>query len=381
MARPQLWTERKTTDFDLFGRLLGTLRSPRFRRLGTGVALSGVLLVACGLIIESAGGGNTPFVHLFYIPVLVAAIAIGSWGGLAAGLVAGAISAPAVMGAAETGAAWALRTLILSGIGFAFGYGHELLQRRLGQCDKLLRKISTIHARTLSTFASTVDLRDKPTSGHSSRVAHNARALGMALGLAQETLRAVYWAGLLHDLGKIAVPERILQKPGTLSPDEMVTMRRHSDIGANLLMSVSADLRQIADGVRSHHERWDGSGYPRQLRGDAIPLVGRIVSVVDVFEALTCKRPYRQPQPVSEVLEFVRYRSGAWFDPDLVPILEDLYWQGEIFTAASVDAQLPVEEPVSIEEPPIVIDTHPGRRSIVRETRQGDYHLGSSGRP
>jgi HD-GYP domain-containing protein (c-di-GMP phosphodiesterase class II) len=203
----------------------------------------------------------------------------------------------------------------------------------------------------------------------------------MALGLAQETLRAVYWAGLLHDLGKIAVPERILQKPGTLSADEMVTMRRHSDIGANLLMSVSADLRQIADGVRSHHERWDGSGYPGQVRGDAIPLVGRIVSVVDVFEALTCKRPYRQPQPVSEVLEFVRYRSGTWFDPELVPILEDLYWQGEIFTAASVDTQLPVEEPVSIEEPPIVIDNDDGRRSIVRATRRGDYHLGSSGRP
>jgi putative nucleotidyltransferase with HDIG domain len=381
MARPQLWTEPKTTSFDLFGRLLGTLRSPRFRRLVTASALTGALLLASGLIIESAGGGNTPFVHLFYIPVLVAAVAFGSWGGLAAGLVAGAVSAPAVMGAAETGAAWALRTVILSGIGFAFGYGHELLQRRLGQCDHLLKKISTIHARTLSTFASTVDLRDKPTSGHSSRVAHNARALGMALGLAQETLRAVYWAGLLHDLGKIAVPERILQKPGTLSADEMVTMRRHSDIGANLLMSVSADLRQIADGVRSHHERWDGSGYPGQVRGDAIPLVGRIVSVVDVFEALTCKRPYRQPQPVSEVLEFVRYRSGTWFDPELVPILEDLYWQGEIFTAASVDTQLPVEEPVSIEEPPIVIDNDDGRRSIVRATRRGDYHLGSSGRP
>jgi HD-GYP domain-containing protein (c-di-GMP phosphodiesterase class II) len=211
--------------------------------------------------------------------------------------------------------------------------------------QELVKKLSTVQARTLSTFASTVDLRDKPTSGHSSRVAHNARAVGMAVGLAQETLRAVYWAGLLHDLGKIAIPERILQKPGSLTPDEITTMRRHSDIGANLLLSVSADLRQIADGVRTHHERWDGSGYPRRMHDEEIPLVGRMVSVVDVFEALTCSRPYRRPQPVPEVLEFIRQRKGKWFDPELVPILEDLYWSGEIYTAASVHAQLPVEEP------------------------------------
>jgi hypothetical protein len=84
---------------------------------------------------------------------------------------------------------------------------------------------------------------------------------------------------------------------------------------------------------------------------------------------------------VSEVLEFVRYRSSSWFDPELVPILEDLYWQGEIFTAASAETQLPVEEPVSIEEPPIVLDTDHGRRSIVQATPPSDYHLGSSGRP
>lgn len=371
MARIRYWSELRPPAFVLPRGLIDALRSPRSGRLIAGAATTGALLLACGLLIEATGGGSTPFVHLLYLPVVLAAIVFKSWGGLVVGLLAGIVSAPIVTGVAEPASAWAMRTLILSMIGWAFGEAHELLDRRLRRGRELVKKLSTVHARTLSTFASTVDLRDKPTSGHSSRVAHNARAIGIAVGLAQETLRAVYWAGLLHDLGKIAIPERILQKPGSLTPDEIVTMRRHSDVGANLLLSVSADLRQIADGVRAHHERWDGSGYPRQLEGEAIPLVGRIVTIVDVFEALTCNRPYRQPQPVTEVLEFVRERKGKWFDPDLVPLLEDLYWKGEIFTAASVQVQLPVEEP------PVVIPT--AEESLLHAA--GDYHLGSSGRP
>ena len=375
MARLRLWTEPRTSGSELSSRLAAVLQDRRLGRLAAGVAGTGTLLITCGVLIEGSGGATSPFVHLLYVPVVLAAILFKSWGGLTVGLLAGAISAPMLTGGVEAAGAWAIRTIIFAVVGWAFGTAAQLLQRRLAHTKHLINKISTVHARTLSTFASTVDLRDKPTSGHSSRVAHNARAIGMALGLAQETLRAVYWAGLLHDLGKIAIPERILQKPGTLSPDEIVTMRRHSDIGANLLMSVSADLRQIADGVRSHHERWDGSGYPRELRGDAIPLVGRIVSVADVFEALTCNRPYRQPQPVHEVLEFVRQRNGVWFDPELVPLLEDLYWKGEIYTAASVETQLPVEEP------PVIIAADIVEDSAMQSARGPHYHFGSSGRP
>jgi putative nucleotidyltransferase with HDIG domain len=375
MSRIRLWTEpRLPSSFGLPRGLIDALRGAHGRRLF--IAASGIagLLLAVGLLISSTGGGSTPFVHLLYVPVVLAAIVFKSWGGLAVGLLAGLISSPLVTGAFESAGAWLIRTLIFALIGWAFGEAHELLERRLRAGKELVKKLSTVQARTLSTFASTVDLRDKPTSGHSSRVAHNARAMAVAVGLAQETLRAVYWAGLLHDLGKIAIPERILQKPGSLTPDEITTMRRHSDIGANLLLSVSADLRQIADGVRSHHERWDGSGYPRQISKEEIPLVGRIVSIVDVFEALTCSRPYRKPQPVPEVLEFVRERSGLWFDPDMVPLLEDLYWNGEIYTAASVQAQLPVEEP------PIDITDDPSV-SFLQTAGRRDYHLGSSGRP
>jgi hypothetical protein len=336
-------------------------------------AVSGTLLVVVWMV-GLAGGGSTPFVHLLYLPIVMAAVLFKSWGGVTVGLLAGFLSGPVVTGSMEPMNAWAVRTLIFAVIGWSFGEVQQLLQRRLAQNRELNKKLSSLHSRTLSTFASTVDLRDKPTSGHSSRVAHNARAIGITMGLAQDTLRAVYWAGLLHDLGKIAVPERILQKPGSLTPDEIVTMRRHSDIGANLLLSVSADLRRIAEGVRSHHERWDGSGYPRGLEAEAIPLTGRIVAAVDVFEALTCNRPYRRPQPVPEVLEYLRAHSGKWFEPEIVSLLEDLYWQGEIYTAASVQVQLPVEEPA------IVID-EADEGPILDTITHHDYHLGSSGRP
>ena len=371
MARLRLWSTAGSPGA-MLPRAVSSRVSTRHLIGGAGTA---ALLVVCSTVIDASGGGATPFVHLLYLPVMLAAFVFKSWGGLTVGLIAGVLSAPMVTGAGEPAAAWLVRTLILSLIGWAFGEAHQLLGRRLRQGQELLKKLSTVQARTLSTFASTVDLRDKPTSGHSSRVAHNARAIGIAVGLAQETLRAVYWAGLLHDLGKIAIPERILQKPGSLTEDEIITMRRHSDIGANLLLSVSADLRQISDGVRTHHERWDGSGYPRRLEAEQIPVEGRIVAIVDVFEALTCNRPYRRPQPVPEVLEFIRERKGSWFDPDLVPILEDLYWAGEIYTAASVQTQLPVEEP------PVVIETAPTVGSVLEIAGRADYHLGSSGRP
>jgi putative nucleotidyltransferase with HDIG domain len=339
-------------------------------RLVAGIAIAAGV-VAVITLIEQAGGAPNPMVHFLYIPILAGAIVFKTVGGALTGLAGGVLVSLAA--SAEPTGEWMTRTALLTTIGAAFGQAQDLLQRRHRHGQELVRKLTTVHARTLSTFAATVDLRDKPTGGHSSRVAHNARAVAMGMGLRGEDLRAVYWAGLLHDLGKIAVPERILQKPSALSEDEFATMRRHSDIGANLLLSVSGDLRPIAEGVRTHHERWDGSGYPRGLRGEEIPLPGRIVTVVDVFEALTCARPYRDPRPLAEVLAFVRDHAGTWFDPELVPLIEDLYWKGEIFTAAAVQTQLPVEEPALV-----ITDELP---ASLRRAASRDYHLGSSGRP
>ncbi|MDQ4005798.1 MAG: HD-GYP domain-containing protein [Actinomycetota bacterium] len=343
------------------------------RRVRAGGALAVVgSAVAVTLLIAETGGAPSQLVHLLYVPVVLGAIVFKTLGGAVAGLSAGILVG--LFGSVEPTGEWMTRAAFLAVVGALFGQAQDLLHRRQRHGQELVRKLASVHARTLSTFAATVDLRDKPTSGHSSRVAHNARALSRALGMGPEEIRAVYWAGLLHDLGKIAVPERILQKPTELTEDEFSTMRRHSDIGANLLLSVSPDLRPIAEGVRTHHERWNGTGYPHGLRGQWIPRSGRIIAIVDVFEALTCSRPYRGPKPVPEVLQFIRDRAGSWFDPELVPVLEDLYWKGEIFTAAAVQTNLPVEEPT------VVLPSDHIDASFLR-IGTADYHLGSSGRP
>ena len=335
----------------------------------------GAVLLGVGWMVHGAGGPPSPLVHLMYVGILGAGIVLKTPGGMAAGLVAGLLIGPWTPASQEPVLDWSVRTAFFVLIGGFVGQTQTLLERRLHVGEHLVKKIATVHARTLSTFASTVELRDKPTAGHSTRVAHNSRAVGIGLKLDKEELRAVYWAGLLHDLGKIAIPEGILQKPAPLSDEEFRTMRRHSDIGADLLLSVSPELRAIAEGIRAHHERWDGTGYPRGLAGEHIPLVGRIVSVVDVFEALTCKRPYREPRPVSEVLAFVRDRAGVWFDPSLVRLVEDMYWKGDIYTAHIVRDVLPIEEPTAM------LTENPDDAALLRAVTGRDYHSGASGRP
>jgi hypothetical protein len=354
--------------------LVDGLRSFRGRWKWWATAGIAAMIGLIGWMLNASGGAPNPLVHLLVIPIILAGIVHEAPGGMAAGLVAGLVAGP-WGGPTEPTVDWTVRTVVFVVIGGVVGQSQALLERHLRHGEHLVKKIATVHARTLSTFASTVELRDKPTGGHSSRVAHNARAVGMALELDREDLRAVYWAGLLHDLGKIAIPEYILQKPSALNEEEFRTMRRHSDIGADLLLSVSPELRPIADGIRAHHERWDGTGYPRNLSGERIPLVGRIVSVVDVFEALTCKRPYREPRPVSEVLALVRDQAGVWFDPSLVRITEDLYWKGEIFTADMVREALPMEEPAAM------LPDDPDDAALLQAVASRDHHFGSSGRP
>jgi HD domain-containing protein len=344
------------------------LRGPA-RAIAAGLIVA--LLFGGVQLVGVVGGPSSVWALVLAVPVLIAGVVFKTAGGVLAGLAAGYLVSPWVQVSAEPLSEWAVRAGFFALIGAFVGQTQALLERRLRHGQHLVRKVATIHARTLSTFASTVELRDEPTGGHSSRVAHNSRALAVAMELERDELRAVYWAGLLHDLGKIGIPERILQKPSRLTEDETTTMRRHSDLGADLLLSVSPDLHPIAEGIRTHHERWDGTGYPRGLAGEYIPLVGRVVSVVDVFEALTCKRPYREAQPVQEVLAFLRDRSGWWFDPTLVRFLEDLYWKGQIYTADAMRAPLPVEEPAA------VMPMTEGEGSLLRIVSGRDYHAGT----
>jgi putative nucleotidyltransferase with HDIG domain len=357
-------------------------RGPRGIRRIAALGVIAALLLGGGLLVVLTGGTRTPVIHAMYLPILLGAIFFKAPGGILTGLAAGLVAGPwmPVDAAGETQSTmnWVLRLGMFMAVGGLAGLLQSLLQHRMDEVENLATKIATVHAKTLSTFASTVDLRDKPTGGHSTRVAHNTRAVARAMSLDDHTVRAAYWVGILHDLGKIAIPERILRKPGPLSEEEAVVMRRHSVIGAQLLESVSGNFKPIADGVKAHHERWDGTGYPDRLVAEAIPLVARIVSVVDVFEALTCVRPYRQPSSAAEALEYLRAGASGAFDPEVVPVLEELYWKGEVFTARDPRFASTVEEP-----PPVESDEREDALTVVRELRPQlvTYHLGSSGRP
>ena len=157
--------------------------------------------------------------------------------------------------------------------------------------------------------------------------------MGTFVGLAARELDILYWAGLLHDVGKIAVPEAILQKPGRLDESEWTLMRDHPGLGARLIAGSSPDLAPIAVVVAAHHECWDGSGYPDGLAGEAIPRLARIISIVDVFEALTCARPYRDALDPGAALAYITENSGIKFDPDLVPVFEQALAQQAIVVA------------------------------------------------
>jgi putative nucleotidyltransferase with HDIG domain len=166
---------------------------------------------------------------------------------------------------------------------------------------------------------------------HCHRVATNAAALGRSVGLTELELASVFTAGVLHDVGKIAVPPSLLAKPGPLTAEERAEVERHSVTGGNMVSSISPSLAVVADAVRSHHERWDGRGYPDGLAGNAIPLFGRLVGIADVFDAVTCERAYRAaPMSNEAALDLLQRGAGRAFDPDLVAMFERLYADGAL---------------------------------------------------
>lgn len=170
---------------------------------------------------------------------------------------------------------------------------------------------------TLESLARTLDLRDGEVEGHLERVAGITVRLAQALGVPDAGLVHIHRGALLHDIGKMPIPDSILLKPGALSDEEWAIMRRHP-LNAFEMLSPIALLRPALDIPYSHHERWDGEGYPRQLKGEAIPLAARIFSVVDVWDALRSDRPYRKGWADDRVRDYIRKRAGADFDPTVV---------------------------------------------------------------
>lgn len=160
----------------------------------------------------------------------------------------------------------------------------------------------------------TIDAKDKYTSGHSTRVAEYSRSLALALGKSQEEAENVYYAALLHDIGKIGVPDTIINKTDKLTVEEFEIVKQHPVIGGNILKTIES-MPEVSLGARWHHERYDGKGYPDHLRGNDIPEIARIICVADSYDAMTSNRSYRKYLPQAVVRAEIEKGKGSQFDP------------------------------------------------------------------
>jgi len=185
--------------------------------------------------------------------------------------------------------------------------------------EQLQENLSNAYDATIVSWSRILDLKDKETEGHSERVTEMLVRLTQYLNMNQQEVQFARWGALLHDIGKMAVPDGILHKPGPLTDDEWVIMRQHATIAYDMLQPIQF-LGSAIDIPYCHHEKWDGSGYPRGLKADEIPLMARLFAVIDVYDALTSDRPYRKAWPEEKVRVHLREQSGTHFDPRAVEV-------------------------------------------------------------
>lgn len=194
------------------------------------------------------------------------------------------------------------------------GYGGQVLANVL-----MVRRLQQTAIETVRALANAIDAKDNYTCGHSERVGWLARQVGIELDLPAAELEFLEWAGILHDVGKIGIPEAILNKPGRLTQEEYEQIRRHPHMSYEVLRPVGR-LGPVLSAVLYHHENWDGTGYPHRLSGEQIPLSARVIRVVDTFDALTSTRAYRRGFPIAKALEILAKESGRGTDPQITPV-------------------------------------------------------------
>jgi putative nucleotidyltransferase with HDIG domain len=196
---------------------------------------------------------------------------------------------------------------------------------RVADANKHVEQVDRLYLSTIETLAMAIDAKDQVTHGHIRRVQRYAVGLARHLGVQDESLiKAIEAAALLHDMGKLAVPEHILNKPGKLTPAEFERMKLHASIGADILSSIAFPY-PVVPIVRHHHECWNGSGYPDGIKGTDIPIGARILAVVDCFDALTSHRPYRRRLSDQEAIQILWDRSGSMYDPIVVEAFSKVY--------------------------------------------------------
>ena len=216
-------------------------------------------------------------------------------------------------------------TVLLTGpVLYLIYRSYRLYLQRLEDEKKHVEEVSSLHLRTIEALALAIEAKDHTTHGHLQRVQVYATEIGKDLGLNEEERNALRAAALLHDIGKLAVPEHIISKPGRLTPEEFEKMKIHPVVGAEILERVKFPY-PVVPIVRAHHEKWDGTGYPYGLMGESIPIGARILSAVDCLDALATDRQYRRALPLDEAMNVVVAEAGKAFDPKVVEILQRRY--------------------------------------------------------
>ena len=197
----------------------------------------------------------------------------------------------------------------------------DQLQRNLAQeVEKKTKENQILFLHIVSSLAAAIDAKDKYTNGHSSRVAEYSREMARRFGYSEEKMREIYMMGLLHDVGKIGVPDAVINKPGKLTDEEFALIKKHPSLGARILGNIEESPR-LANGARWHHERYDGKGYPDGLKATDIPEEARIIAVADSYDAMTSCRSYRKVMPQEVVRGEIEKGIGTQFDPTFAKIM------------------------------------------------------------
>jgi PAS domain S-box-containing protein len=202
--------------------------------------------------------------------------------------------------------------------------GRDITERKRAE-----ENLAEAYETTLEGWAKALELRDKETEGHSRRVTETTLIVSYAMNIAEEDLIHIRHGAILHDIGKMAIPDEILRKPGSLTERERQVVMQHPRAAYDLLVRIP-HLKKALDIPYCHHEKWDGTGYPRGLKGEEIPLAARIFAVVDVWDALSFDRPYREAWPKEKVIQYLYDESGKHFDPKVIDVFLQLLREGKI---------------------------------------------------
>ena len=201
----------------------------------------------------------------------------------------------------------------------------QLVAKRTGELERSNHQLERTHLVMLQQLGRAADYRDNETGMHIVRVGNFSKLLGLASGFMESQAELLMYASMMHDIGKIGIPDHVLLKPGKLTEEEFGIIKRHPEIGAQIIGDHDAEVLKMAKQIAlTHHEKWNGQGYPRSLSGEDIPIAGRIVAIADVFDALTCIRPYKRAWPIESALELIAKEAGKHFDPGLVKLFLSL---------------------------------------------------------